>query len=195
MMVQYDYRVPAPVEALAVAWREWSREPGFPFSPDHCVNGTRVAIHVLRRFGVKARPASVEVRVYNDFAFGLWLNDVPAPEWPPYAWAVGVGCPEQVAEPGRFAGHLVAAGDGFVLDLSAGQFHRPGRIALDGPAVFPAGLPPDGQWLHVHQGDVHYLLARAEANNAWRQAPGWRRHPVEAAEAETRARARLERGG
>jgi len=184
---------PPEVVALAQAWEQWSSEPSFPFRPDHCVNGTRVATRVLARFGVRARPVSVTVGVYNDFAWQLAQAGVAVEDWPEHAWAVGVD--DGPAKPGRFAGHLVAEGKGWTLDISAGQFHRPGLIDSPGPILLPVELPPHGERLVAMRPRGVLVIGRA-ASDAWRSAPGWLRlHPGEVAEALDRTRAILAQGG
>ena len=184
------------IRELSEVWGEWQREPRFPFRKDHCVNGTRVAIEVLHRFGVEARPLSVAFILFNRFAWELYNEGVPADEWPEHAWSLGVG-PEgmtvSIDDQGedRWNGHLVAEGDNWTLDISAGQFDRPGRIVCRGPRVMPA-LPAKG-WVEMIDNFGQILaIRRWPENNAWRHAPGWKRlHAAETAELEARLRIRM----
>lgn len=163
-----------PTEALVSVWREFSHADDFPFSPDHCINGTRVAVEVLRRFGVTAQPMSVRMVVFNSFAWDLFTHGVPISEWPAHAWSVGVG-PGMDTQPGRWNGHLVAVGEDFMLDMSAGQFHRPGKIDMPGPLLIDGALAPDDQSLMVTgPKGLKVLYAPWPEANEWRTASGWR---------------------
>ena len=167
--------------AMAEAWRRWQSEPSFPFAPDHCINGTRVAVDALRVLGVYAKPVSVQFILFNAKAYALWEQGIPYTEWPPDAWSLGVG-PGAVGTGGGWDGHLCAEGDGFTLDLSAAQFNRPGLIICDEPLLMPE-LPPEGM---IHTRDEHgqtVLIGRWPENNYWRRASGWKRlQPAEVRE-------------
>jgi len=161
-----------PTEALCTVWREWSKQDEFPFSPDHCINGTRCAIEVLRHFGVQARPVSVSVVVFNGFAWELFSERVPVSEWPSHAWSVGVD-PRKPHREGQWSGHLVAAGEDFTLDISAGQFHRPGKIDMPGPILIDGAVGPDGLLVSGRAG-MRVLYGLTPEANEWRTAAGWR---------------------
>lgn len=169
----------AEVAALAAAWNQWWDEDGFPFSPDCCINASRTGIEVLRQLGVKAKPLSVSIVVFNDFAWRLFQADKPTCEWPPQAWSIGVST-GQDSRPGKWNGHLMIEGDGWMLDLSARQFHRPGRITVTEPWI----IPPVEEERHTTYVDDHrqvLMIARTPRSNGWRRAPGWidRRPEVE----------------
>lgn len=163
------------VGALAVEWARWTREPEFPWKPNHCINGTRVAIEVLRHFGVRARPASVNFVLFNQFAFELAGASVPVDDWPPQAWSVGVQAGQRSAD-GEWHGHLVVDGGEWWFDPSSQSFDRPGRIDVPLPFLLDAPLPPVGYEveLHMNHGLV-LVVSRWPENNAWRAAAGWTR--------------------
>lgn len=185
------------VKVLADQWHLWSQEDDFPFSPDHCVNGTRVATLTLARFDVAARPVSVQFVLFNSFAKELYDQGHAWHEWPPHAWSVGVGPPgDSLHEGDRWNGHLVCEGVGWTLDVSAMQFNRPGLIVVDGPFLLPANLPPTPEWdTYVDSHRQHLAIARWPENNAWRQASGWKRlHAAECTELARRVLRAIEKG-
>jgi hypothetical protein len=161
-----------PEQALVAVWQSFSKQPDFPFTADHCINGTRVAVDVLRNFGVRAKPASVTVVVFNGFAWQLYTAGVPPIEWPPHAWSVGVDPNRSESRPGQWDGHLVAVGDDFTLDISAGQFYRPGKIALDGPLLIDGALADD-TLMAMGKGGLRVVYRRSPQANEWRTASGW----------------------
>jgi hypothetical protein len=169
---------PLEVRLLAEAWRKWEREPSFPYSPDCCINGTRVVIDALREFDVKARPVSVGVLLFNRFAWDLYQAGIPNTEWPYHAHSIGIDpTVGTVGRDGGWDGHLVAEGDGWTLDISAGAFDRPGRIISPGPRVLDTNVPPTGFGVYTDGHGQTLLMERQPANNRWRQAPGWRPDP------------------
>ena len=161
------------VGALAEAWYEWDREGTLPFTPDCCINGTKVAIRVLKHFGITAQPVSVRFALFNRFAWDLYQDGVPLAEWPEHAHSLGVG-PKQGTGPDKWNGHLIAEGDGWALDISASQFARSGRIIMEGPRVLPE-LPRDEPLLAVDRHGQVLWMARWPENTAWKIAAGWRR--------------------
>jgi hypothetical protein len=154
------------VDALAEAWGAWQRDDGFPFSDDHCINGSRVTISALARLGVYARPLSVSFILFN--------AHVPPDVWQPPAHSLGVG-PGAVKGADGWDGHLVVEGEGWTLDVSARQFHRPGRLISDGPWLCDENLPAEGPLLRVDEHNQVLYIARWPENNGWRTAGGWKR--------------------
>jgi hypothetical protein len=174
--VDADPATQAAVGLLVAAWTDWTAEPDFPMIEKHCINGTRVAVQALRRLGIKAKPISVGFMLFNKAAHDLMVADVPIARWPEHAHSLGRGPGHNgaPASPGMWDGHLIAEGDGFTLDLSAGAMNRPGKIESK-PWVIWQNLPPTGQvCLEQDNGQVMYL-ERWPANNGWRQSPGWQR--------------------
>jgi len=163
--------VPIEVRLLAKAWDTWQHDPTFPFRPDHCINGTRVGIHVLRNVGVEAKPVAVEFAILNRFAAELYLGGVPVGDWPEHAYSIGARSDHEPAE-GGWAGHLMIEGEDWVMDLSARQFHRPGKIDCPGPIVLAGALEANNAWVDDHQQVL--VIRRDPANNAWRGASGWK---------------------
>jgi len=164
------------IARLMLAWQRWSNEPDFPFTPDHCINGTRIAIGALKHHGVSVSPRSVQFAMFNRFAWDLFESGVPAKDFPPHAWSLGIGPGEKLKQRAEgWSGHLVAEGDGWTLDISAGQFNRPGLVTVDGPRFIPANVPDD-EWLKLTDDRQQVLIiSQWNENNAWRRAPGWKR--------------------
>jgi hypothetical protein len=183
------------VASLAVAWREWERTASFPFRPDCCINGTRVVTKALAELDVSSRPVSVEFTLFNQAGYQLWRQGVEIAEWPAHAWSLGVN--RHVVRPvkhGQWNGHLMAEGDGWTLDISAGQFDRSPRIVIDGPQVFHGELPWDGTvtWLSDPRQQVWAISRTGDAS--WRTASGWHRmHDAEVREIVRRTQRRLSR--
>jgi hypothetical protein len=172
----------ATVRLLADAWGRWTREADFPFSPDHCINGTRVALGALRAHHIKAKPLSVQIVLFNKLAFDLFNDGLPVAEWPPEAWSVGVG-PDARKNAGGWDGHLLCEGDGWTLDVSAAQFTRPGRLSVPGPFVADENLPAQGWATFGDRFGQVLALRRWPDNEGWKRAPGWNRlHIDEVAE-------------
>jgi hypothetical protein len=176
------------VRALAGAWKKWQTEAGFPFGPKHCINGARVSVEALRVLGVAARPVSVQVLLFNAAGWQLWSAGEPASTWPAHAHSIGV-VDGSVSDSPDWSGHLMVEGEDWTLDVSFGQFARPGKIVVDGPLVQPVRVPDD-RWATFADEHGQYLcLARWPANNRWRQASGWKRpQPAEVAELVARTR-------
>ena len=167
----------AEVSALAEAWTQWQTEPTFPFTPDHCINGTRVAIEVLRRFGIRAQPLSVRLMLFNRFGWDLFERGIRVERWPTHAWSIGVAETNDPSDPGKWHGHLVAEGHDWTLDLSASQFNRPGRIVSGSALAVPIRLPQRDWARFTDEHAQTLLLNRWPENNGWRLASGWRRPP------------------
>jgi hypothetical protein len=162
----------AVVEAMARAWREWQREPEFPFKHNHCINGARIVIEALRQFDIAAWPVSVQFILFNRPAWDLWAEGIPFPAWPEHAWSLGVG-PGGKKEGGDWDGHLVVCTEGFTIDISAAQFNRPGRITVDGPKLLP---PLEDDWMQLSDDHDQILVIKPwPENNGWRIASGWKR--------------------
>lgn len=166
------------VDALARVWQAWQERETFPFAPDHCVNGSRLAVEVLRRRGIKARPMSVRFMLFNRFGWDMYSRGLPVEQWPEHAWSLGVAESNEPEKPMKWHGHLMVEGDGWTLDLSARQFHRPGKIISPGPLLVPIKLEADGGWAIFTDEYQQVLMAnRWPENRAWRRAPGWLRAP------------------
>ena len=163
------------VIAVAAAWSAWQDEGDFPFTPDHCINGTKVATRALHHLGVQSRPLSVSFILFNQFAWELWESGVPHYEWPTHAWSIGIH-PERPTKGGTgWDGHLMCEGRQWTLDISHRQLHRPGRIAAPEPLVLDCNLPAHGEWVFTDAHHQRLLIGRWARNITWRDAPGWRR--------------------
>ena len=107
------------------------------FSPDCCINGTRVAIEVLSHFGIKARPLTTEVIIFNKIYWDKLTErgDFPGPAelerwWRDGAWSLG--CMGGKGDGPGWGYHLVAVAQGHVIDSASGQYRRPEK-AIDMP--------------------------------------------------------------
>jgi len=112
------------------------------FSPDCCLNGTRVTLEVLGRLGFKARPLVTHSLAMNA---AFWTRLRESGDWPQQevmdawvkdgAWAVGVDGVQPEAQKGYEGGHLVVVVQGLLLDSAAGQFARPAKDIIVPPMV------------------------------------------------------------
>ena len=129
------------IASVINAWDELSMDDMFDADGGYCVNATRIAIDVLGKLGVAAKPAVWGVIVGNAEALRMIDSGTPVDEWPDSAWTVGVEPDSPVPLSKGIRGHLVAEVDGGILDLSARQFTREAYgIDLGGPMWLPAGM-------------------------------------------------------
>lgn len=119
------------------------------YPEDSCVLSTRVAIEVLKRHGISARPLPVRVKAFNALANSLLL----AERWEEMktnsdAWSRAIGYDNR--EIGKFNGHLVAyVEEQYLVDLSISQISRPEKNL---PTV---GLDRKGWKLHRNSSSVN----------------------------------------
>lgn len=153
---------------------------------DCCVNGTRIAIEVLQRFGVEAVPVATQCRVMNALWFQkmrelerLPQSDAEVEEWcQTGAWAVGSS---GVTDGHGYGNHLIAyvPKSRYVIDSAAGQFSRPEREIKVPQAI--AGLT-DVDMLKgslailVGEGDVVVSYQPLLDEKSFRFLPGWQFH-------------------
>jgi hypothetical protein len=153
------------------------------YTPDCCIESTWISIEVLRRFGAEAVPLPVQVALFNGPAWRLHTLGFPIDglAWKTQsAWSVGVGYGTTSA-PDRWNGHLVAivpTDDGdWLLDLSIGQVHRPGRNLDVGPMLLTAerSLLLGEEMQAVSRPDLTVVYGRKTDRIAddWRKTPAW----------------------
>lgn len=116
---------------------------------DRCLNATRVLIDVMHAFKVSAFPVSVKVLAINDVFFtgirklGRWPENDEEGRMVMAngGYSIGVDT-RQTAEDnarGKWAGHLCAIVQDFLVDPSAGQMSRPQhRIVIPEMLVAPS---------------------------------------------------------
>lgn len=150
------------------------------YRSDSCIASTAVFIDVAEWLGLDASPAAVDVLAANPAALDvLGLDPVPpVADWPRGAWTVGVDS-RQPAREGGWPGHLVAVLHGDrdrLVDVSAGQFHRPERdLRVPSPALgrLPEGWGPGTACVtHLH-GDGTMLRWTVTGDQSWRASPNW----------------------
>lgn len=174
------------IEALVAIWPDnLSRNP--QNDRGTCVETTKFAGAALTALGVANRPWPCEVWAGNAKAVELAKAGVTVDAWPPDAWSIGI-LPEAASLMDRqptksgsaqFHGHLVIAGDDWMLDLTAPQFSRPDKgIAIDG-ASLAWGTPPlfdEKPTILVHDlpdGGIVQYRSRLELAS-WRRTEAWR---------------------
>jgi hypothetical protein len=162
------------LDALAGAWADMLDAGTADVIPGHCVLGTRLAVRVLDAFDVEARPFPSDTFVYNAEGWRLSLAGVPVDQWPAGAHSIGA-CQQS---PGTgYAGHLWARTADHLVDLSARQFDRPGRLHFPQPLIVPLveGQGRDGGlYLTDERGQV--VLVYAGRDRSYRNAGEWREH-------------------
>lgn len=168
-----DDRTVEVVNDLLGAWDDlWDDELHATHNPACCILATRVTIAVLDAHGIKAWPVPTETDVFNQAAAQLVGARVPIDEWPEHAWSIHAGH----GSPGTgYPGHLWAGTDGLMIDLSARQFNRPGRLAFDGAMVLPLELHgPDPVMCEREDGTL--LFVRRTGDRSYRRANDWTRN-------------------
>lgn len=107
-------------------------------TPTRCLNATRVCIDVMRAFGIKARPVSVQAIVMNGIfrarfeALGRWPTEAEMDAWVAEGgWAIGVDTKGTDEASNAWGGHLVAVvQQRWLVDAAAIQMRRPERGIL-----------------------------------------------------------------
>lgn len=167
------------------------------FTPASCIATTRVVVGVLRYFGVAARPWAVSTHLFNPAAWELREQGIPAAEWPPDAWSIGIR-----GDLAGQVGHLVAVTSGWrMVDASLDQAARPDK-GLPPIPPFVAGLPAGMDLARTDRGLVYQvgttrLVYMASGSRDHETSPQWRKdNPgVRACTAETIRAVRAELAG
>lgn len=151
---------------VAARWDDlWERELRHTHAVNCCVLATRVAIIALGERGVTAWPIPTITTWVNAPARACIEAKVPKEQWPEFAWSIQAG---PVRGAVGYPGHLWAGTSTWMVDLSARQFHRPGKIDSTRALVVPRGygvldLPGGGALVVVEHNDHTYRRA-----NDWR---------------------------
>jgi len=153
------------------------------FRADRCLNATRVAVEVMKRFSLATEPVSVTATAMNGIyaervkKMGREPTQQDVNEWAALGgWAVGIDL--NGVENGKWAGHLVCVvGKEWLVDAAAGQFSRPEK-QIPVPEVFVGQVTPrwhkgkEGANFEGPEGAV--LCYRARVGEAtWMKQPGW----------------------
>jgi hypothetical protein len=161
-----------PVDALTAAWTDlWAAELRYKMVPGCCIVATRVGVLALRQHGQKAWPVATVTSVFNRPGDELARAGVPTEQWPEHAWSIsaGPGTPTTPTASGQrgYGGHLWIGTDHELIDLSASQFHRPGRINMPGPQAIP-GM---GRW---ERNDGLIVWVQPNPDRSYRTSMDWR---------------------
>jgi hypothetical protein len=144
------------------------------FNPDSCIATTRVLIDVLSYLGVRAQAWAVNLTLFNPEAWELYRMGIPAREWPPAAWSVGMRG-DRAGE----VGHIVAVAGPRLIDASIDQAARPGKgLPVISPLV--AGLAPGTDLtrrdrLLVYEVGTTRLTYGASGSTGYVSSRNWRR--------------------
>lgn len=164
---------------LAVAREEILKD----FRRDSCIASTRVAVEVLRHFGVRAYPLAVTAMVFNaSFAAHLGSDLIPREaaetrRWTEEdgSWSVGIGFGR--GGPGSWTRHLVAIAEGrWLVDLSLDHADRPEHGIMLWPLAHPVtedflrGLAP----LTLEVGSVLVQYDADPCERSFERARDWR---------------------
>jgi hypothetical protein len=153
------------------------------FRADSCIVSTRIALEVLRRFGVGGYALSVRAMIANaPFLERLKGGAAPpaghedALRWAAEdgAWLIGLGFGE--AGPGRWPGHLVVIAERrWLVDLSLDQASRPQRSIVLRPLVAVVGEPflRGRKALEVPMGGSLVRYEAVPRDRSYRNAPDW----------------------
>lgn len=149
------------------------------FSPNCCLNGTRVLMDALAKFKLQVRPLSVSIHAYNQ----VWwkkLNekgDFPGSAEESLAWQEAGGYSLGVVEstPGEgWNGHLVGLVQGWLVDVSVGQLSRP-EHALGLPQCLAVEMPTGAFPVLAQLPNDAVVLYGPRPTNVYRQFPGFLR--------------------
>ena len=145
------------------------------FSPDCCLNATRVLLDVLRGVGFAARPLSVRAFAYNAVYVDRVARGLP-PLGDPESWGLGVETRPAMGG-GGWPGHLVALVDNrWLVDGSAGQFSRPEKNILV-PWIFLGELPKGNRTACYTLEDGSSLQYRTRPyDTSFQKMPGFQQH-------------------
>jgi hypothetical protein len=132
------------------------------FSPDCCLNGTRVFLDVMQAFNIEAQAVATHVIVANPPMWRLMrtTGSMPRSEEEAASWAAeGAWSIEVSGELGArdeygWPWHLVAVAGDVIVDSSARQFNRPARKILTPDVLVMRNVSPD----FVTGGAVAYKL-------------------------------------
>jgi len=125
-----------------------------------CVASTRIAIEVLKKFNISARPLPVRVQAYNAVAQRL-LEEGKREQimTSNTAWSIGLGYDTRKLKHG-FPGHLVSyVIDRYLLDLTIDQLSRPEKHMTLSPLCVDVGADfKSGAVKYTENGDEVYLF-------------------------------------
>lgn len=160
---------PEVLDAL-VAW--WVADVQPTLRANACILAARTTSLVLDYYDITNKVLACEAFVFNDAALAeLERGNNDPKDWPEGAWSIGVG---RHSPGGGYAGHVVVLTESHALvDLTAGQFHRKGRIAIDGPRVWRDWWA-HGDVMFMREGNV-LLSMRASGSPVYRKAIDWRK--------------------
>lgn len=136
-----------------------------------CILAARVTSLVLDYYNITNRVIACETFVFNQAAIKQLELNTPTGEWPPEAWSIGV---TSDSPGGEYGGHLIVKTDELLIDLSARQFHRPGRISINGPRVWDEVFVTDDGRYMVNEDDVWVMYVPATHLAPYRNTPDWR---------------------
>lgn len=154
-----------------------------------CIESTRLGLLVFERLGIPARPQPVRVAVMNKASWQLMNEGVPIELWPESAHNLGVGFLSQDDNPDGWNGHLVAivrepGKPRHLIDISADQFDRPGRLNVPGPVGMTINhlwTPTDPVYRVLQDNDTildYRPFAPGDPiGNAYKDAPAWNNDP------------------
>lgn len=148
-----------------------------------CIESTRLLLNVLARLDLPARPQATQVKAHNQIARDALQRGVTLAQWPRSAALLASA---DIPKPGGWGGHLVAVlrtpTGRLLLDPTADQFDRPGRLEVPGPIslVLPPTWTPDDPAVHSPDGNskVEYTpMAPGHPQfTLWRETPAWTAH-------------------
>jgi hypothetical protein len=159
------------IEQMAAAWDElWDDELWRTHSPSCCILATRVSIAVLAEHGVKAWALPTQTTLFNRPAVELVDAGVPMDRWPEHAWSIHAGA----LSPGSgYPGHLWAATDESLIDLSARQWHREGLIESRRSMVVPNELQGSTVGGRFDREDGVTMFVLRSHDRSYRYARDW----------------------
>lgn len=162
------------IYAMASGWPEIAAG----LKPNHCIIAARVAVEVGRYFGVPITPRAVDAIAFNGKGYELFQRGVPATEWPSEAWSVAAVRDDrdgyERSPHSGYDGHVIVESPRYIVDLSAEQFHRPGRtLDVGSPIVIEKPETYDPTTVIARHGETTVIYI-AEDGQRFATAPDWR---------------------
>jgi hypothetical protein len=103
---------------------------------NHCVLACKVLLRTFNEHDIPVTVHPTQVIVTNAASRQLIADRIPFDKWPPHAWSIGS---DRTPKPGQYPGHLILTTATHLIDPSAGQFNRPGKLHVPNVIVTDLG--------------------------------------------------------
>lgn len=142
--------------------------------PNSCIASARIALDVLKYFGIRAQPLAASVMACNPKAAKALVNSQPAGIVGGGAWTIGAGLDRVGWDPMSrlYDGHVVVVCGTTVIDLSLDQFALPRKGLRLAATAFDSQRLSSGEPDRIEQAGslVSYTPT---GDRSFRQAGAW----------------------